>query len=122
MDRIKKYKEIGEKFRISYANRFEEGEYRKRIQFMQGGKLHKCQFRYTGRNKEAVFDRLPTAVLLSEDENGCIFEVETYGRGIMMWLLSQGSNVEVLEPKSFRDRMKRELLEMLSKYNSDMEN
>lgn len=116
IDRIKNYKEIGERFKIAYAKRFEEGEYRKRIQFMQGGMLHKCQFRYTGRNKEAVFDRLPTAVLISENEEGCVFEVETYGRGIMMWLLSQGKNVEVLKPKDFREKMKREIQEMLDKY------
>lgn len=121
IDRIKKHKEIGLKFRTVYSNRFEEGEFRKRVQFMYAGNLHKCTFRYTGRNKEAVFDRLPTAVLKSEDENGSVFEVETYGRGIMMWLLSQGTNVEVLGPESFRNRMKREIFEMLSKYESDTE-
>lgn len=120
MDRIKQYKEIGVKFTSSYANRFEEGEYRKRVQFMQAGNLHKCRFRYTGRNKEAVFDRLPTAILLSEEENGCIFEAETYGRGIMMWLLSQGTNVEVLWPESFRERMKQELQDMIRKYETDI--
>ena len=120
IDRIAKYKEIGQKSKATYANRFEEGEFRKRVQFMQAGKLHKCRFRYTGRNNEAVFDRLPTAMLVSEDENGCVFEVETYGRGVMMWLLSQGANVEVLWPESFRERMKKELSEMLSKYGSDM--
>lgn len=116
IDRIKKQKDIGVKFKVVYANRFEEGEYRKRIHFMQAGKLHKCRFCYKGRNKEAVFDRFPTAVLLSENDTGCVFEVETYGRGIMMWLLSQGANVVVLEPESFRERMKQELQEMLSLY------
>lgn len=116
IDRIKKYRVTGEKFKIPYASRFEEGEFRKRIQFMYAGSLHNCQFRYTGRNKEAVFDRLPTAVLISEDDSGYVFEVETYGRGIMMWLLSQGPNVEVLKPESFRERMKQEILTMLSNY------
>ena len=116
IDRIKKQRNIGLKFKIAYANRFEEGEYRKRIHFMQAGNLHKCRFYYKGRNKEAVFDRFPTAILISEDEKGCIFEVETYGRGIMMWLLSQGANAVVLEPKSFRERMKQELQEMLDGY------
>lgn len=116
IDRINGYKAIGEKFKTPYANRFEEGEYRKRVQFMYAGNLHKCQFRYTGRNKEAVLDRLPTAELKYEDDKGYVFEVETYGRGIMMWLLSQGTNAEVLGPESFRERMKRELQEMLEKY------
>lgn len=117
IDRIKQYKEIGTKFKIPYANRFEEGEFRKKVQFMYPGSLQRCRFRYTGRNKEAVFDRLPTAVLLSEDESGAVFEVEVYGLGIMMWLLSQGANVEVLGPESFREKVKEEVEEMLGKYN-----
>ena len=119
IDRIKKYKRIGIKFKIPYANRFEEGEFRKKVQFMYAGKLQRCRFRYTGRNKEAVFDRLPTAELLSDDESGAVFEVEVYGRGIMMWLLSQGTNVEVLGPETFREKMRKEIEEMLNKYKTD---
>ncbi len=116
IDRIIRYRATGEKFKTPYANRFEEGEYRKRVQFMYAGNLHKCQFRYSGRNKEAVYDRLPTAELKYEDDNGYVFEVETYGRGIMMWLLSQGTNATVLGPESFRERMKQELQDMLENY------
>ena len=39
LDRIKKLKLLDEKFHIPYSSRFEEGEFRKRIQFMYGGKL-----------------------------------------------------------------------------------
>lgn len=116
IDRINNFKEIGLKYKNIYSTRFEEGEYRKRVQFMYAGSPQKCRFRYTGRNKEAVLDRLPTAELISEDETGCIFEAETYGRGIMMWLLSQGTNVEVLGPESFRERMRREVREMVERY------
>ena len=44
IDRIKQYKVLDERFRIPYANKFEEGEFRKRIQFMYGGKLQKVRF------------------------------------------------------------------------------
>ena len=50
LDRIRSFKELGEKFRIPYTDRFEEGEFRKRVQFMFPGDLIKLQFRYTGRN------------------------------------------------------------------------
>ena len=39
IDRIKNYKSLDIKFRVSYMNRFEEDEFRKRIQFMYAGKL-----------------------------------------------------------------------------------
>jgi len=37
--RIKKMTVLDERFHIPYNSRFEEGEFRKRIQFMYGGKL-----------------------------------------------------------------------------------
>ena len=116
LDRIKEYREIGEKFRIVYASRFEEGEFRKRVQFMFPGKLMKLQFRYTGSSVEAILDRLPTAKIISQEETGYIIEAEVYGNGILMWLLSQGSRVEVLKPESMREEMKKVLTEMLGKY------
>lgn len=115
IDRIREYREIGEKFRIAYANRFEEGEFRKKVQFMFPGNLTKIQFKYTGRNVEAILDRLPTAEA-KESENGYVITAEVYGRGILMWLLSQGNTVEVLRPQSLRDEMKKIIMGMLEKY------
>ena len=116
IDRIKSYRKVGEKFKIPYASRFEEGEFRKRIQFMYAGELIKLQFRYIGDSVEAVLDRLPTAKVINEDESGSIIEAEVFGKGILMWLLSQGTMVEVLKPDSLRQEMKDTLLEILNKY------
>ena len=62
IDRIKRLKVLDEHFHIPYSSRFEEGEFRKRIQFMYGGKLQRVKFKYTGDNVESVLDRLPTAI------------------------------------------------------------
>ena len=64
LDRIKKLKLLDEKFHIPYSSRFEEGEFRKRIQFMYGGKLQKVKFEYSGTDVDAVLDRLPTARII----------------------------------------------------------
>ena len=116
IDRIKNYKHLDEKFRVSYSNRFEEGEFRKRIQFMYAGKLEKIQLKFYGANPEPILDRLPTARVIEQYENECIIEAEVYGKGIMMWLLSQGDKVEVLKPESMREEMKNVLLDMLKLY------
>jgi predicted DNA-binding transcriptional regulator YafY len=108
---------LGEKFKIPYANRFEEGEFRKRVQFMYAGELVKLQFRYSGNSIEAILDRLPTARVLSEDKDGCVVEAEVYGKGVLMWLLSQGDMVEILKPDSYRSEMKELLEQMLKKYS-----
>ena len=100
IDRIKKLKVLNEKFHIPYASRFEEGEFRKRVQFMYGGKLQKIKFKYCGNDIDAVLDRLPTAQVL--DENNGVYTVmaEVFGKGIDMWLRSQGNFVCVCEGDS----------------------
>jgi hypothetical protein len=88
---------LKERFRIPYKDRFEEGEFRKRIQFMYGGKLQRVKFRYSGANIEAVLDRLPTAKVLSEEDGVYTVTAEAFGTGIDMWLRSQGTAVELLQ-------------------------
>lgn len=97
IDRIKEYAVTDRHFNVPYQNRFEEGEFRKRVQFMYGGKLQKIKFWYKGPSVEAVLDRLPTAKIEQQNENGYLISAEVFGKGINMWLRSQGDMVEVVE-------------------------
>lgn len=97
LDRIKKLKLLDEKFHIPYSSRFEEGEFRKRIQFMYGGKVQKVKFEYSGTDVDAVLDRLPTARIIREEDGRYVIEAEVFGKGIEMWLRSQGDTVTLLE-------------------------
>ena len=97
IDRIRSLNILEKRFYIPYSNRFEEGEFRKRIQFMYGGKLKKVKFRYTGTDIEAILDRLPTAKILNEEDGAYIVTEEVFGFGIDMWLRSQRSYVELLQ-------------------------
>lgn len=93
IDRIKSFRVLDEHFQVPYANRFEEGEFRKRVQFMYGGKLEHVKFRYTGPSIEAVLDRLPTAQV-KEVPGGWEVTAEVFGKGIDMWLKSQGDYIQ----------------------------
>ncbi len=97
IDRIKEYAVTDRHFNVPYQNRFEEGEFRKRVQFMYGGKLQKIKFWYKGPSVEAVLDRLPTAKIEQQNENGYLISAEVFGKGIDMWLRSQGDMVEMVE-------------------------
>ena len=97
IDRIKQYKIFEDKFHIPYTSRFEEGEFRKRIQFMYGGKLQRVKFRYFGDSIEAILDRLPTAKILNEEDGVFTISAEVFGSGIDMWLRSQGDLIELME-------------------------
>ena len=97
IDRIRKLKVLDEHFHIPYKDRFEEGEFRKRIQFMYGGKLRKIKFQYFGDSIEAVLDRLPTAEVLGEKDGVYTVSAEVFGDGIDMWIRSQGPYVKLLD-------------------------
>jgi hypothetical protein len=94
IDRIKSLSVLDERFYIPYSSRFEEGEFRKRIQFMYGGKLQKVKFKYLGNDVDAILDRLPTAKILNEDEGVYTISAEVFGKGIDMWVRSQGEAIK----------------------------
>lgn len=96
IDRIEELQVLDEHFKIPYANRFEEGEFRKRIQFMYGGKLRKIRFKCKEESIEAILDRLPTAKILKEENGVYIVEAEVFGKGVDMWVRSQGDGIKII--------------------------
>ena len=102
IDRIQSLKVLDEKFHVPYSSRFEEGDFRKKIQFMYGGKLRKIRFKYSGYSVESVLDRLPTAKIEkeepSEDGKRKIYTIsaEVFGDGIDMWIRSQGERITLV--------------------------
>lgn len=96
IDRIKSFEVSDKHFDIPYKDRFEEGEFRKRIQFMYGGKLRRIKFLYSGKNVESVLDRLPTAKITDRTDEGYIISAEVFGDGVDMWLRSQGNMVKLI--------------------------
>ncbi len=95
IDRMENLKFTGEKFSIPYRDRFSDGEFRKRIQFMYSGDLKRVTFEYSGV-LEAILDRLPTARVINEKDGVYTITAESYGDGIYMWLRSQGDLVKIL--------------------------
>lgn len=96
IDRINGFKILEDHFPVPYRDRFEEGEFRKRVQFMTGGKLRKIKFKYYGNSLEAVLDKIPTAQVIDEIEKGYLISAEVFGNGIDKWILSQGKDVEMV--------------------------
>lgn len=96
IDRINGFKVLEDHFPVPYRDRFEEGEFRKRVQFMTGGRLKKIKFKYYGNSLEAVLDKIPTAQVIDEIEKGYLISAEVFGNGIDKWILSQGKDVELV--------------------------
>jgi len=96
IDRIKNLKVLDARFNIPHNSRFQEGEFRKRVQFMYGGKLQRIKFEYSGESIDAILDKLPTAKVIKEENGIYTVSAEVFGKGIDMWLRSQGDLVKVL--------------------------
>ena len=91
LDRISKFTVTKDTFDIPYKDRFEEGQFRKRVQFMYTGKLHRAKFVYTGKDIDAILDRLPTAKAVRQPDGSWLVEAEVYGeKGFKQWLDGQG--------------------------------
>ena len=67
------------------------------MQFMYGGKLQKVKFRYKGYDVNAILDRLPTAEIIEEQDDVYTIRAEVFGKGIDMWLRSQGDAIEIIK-------------------------
>ena len=117
IDRIDSLQVLQEHFKIPYADRFEEGEFRKRVQFMYGGRLQRLQFEYMGPSIEAVLDRLPTARILWEEAGKYFIQAEVFGEGSKMWFLSQGDKVKIISPDKFAEEIQNEISAMQLIYN-----
>ena len=96
VDRISGVTPTGESFSIPYAKRFEEGEFRKRVQFMYSGPLKTILFTFSGPSLEAILDRIPTAQIINREDGVTTIKAECYGDGVLMWLRTQGDYVKIL--------------------------
>ena len=98
VDRIKEIKLLNEHFRLPpYEERFQEGEFRKRVQFMYGGRLRRLKFKYKGNSPESILDKLPTAEIIKKEDDGLIIQAEVFGDGVDKWIQSQGDYITVLK-------------------------
>jgi predicted DNA-binding transcriptional regulator YafY len=114
VDRIQTLEVTDEQFSVDYKERFQEGAYKNRNQFMFGGEPQNVEFIYSGPSIEAVQDKLPTARVVRNEDGRYTVRAETFGKGILMWLLSQGSKVEVLAPASLREDWLKESRKILA--------
>lgn len=118
VDRIVGVIEHRRTFELTKDVDFDEGNLRNKVQFMYAGKPQKIKFEYSGESLQAVLDRIPTAVVLSLENNKAVIEAEVFGNGIKHYLLGQGRRVKALEPVEFVEDMKHELKAMLARYEA----
>ena len=117
IDRIRSIIEHREKYVLDQSNDFDEGELREKNQFMFPGDPVQITFEFSGLSLQSVLDRLPTARVIERNGDKSTVTAEVnYGRGLIMYLLSQGSWIKVLSPQPLIDDMKGEIQKMAQHY------
>ena len=81
---------------------------------MYGGVPQTVEFTYSGPAIESVLDRLPTAEVSRSEDGSYTVKAETFGKGILMWLLSQGSYIKVLKPQELREQWLNEVKHIMA--------
>ncbi len=117
IDRIVGIVEHRQHFVLDKKYDFDEGELREKIQFMFYGENRKIRFEYSGFSVQSILDKLPTAKIIDKVGEVKIIEAETFGKGINVFLLSQGSSVKALYPPEFVEEMREEINNMYKIYN-----
>lgn len=81
------------------------------------GKLQTIRFEFTGPSVQAVLDKIPTAKIIEREGRKYLIEAEVYGKGIKMWLLSQGTWIRVLAPAELVEEIKEDICALYSMYS-----
>ena len=98
VDRIVEFKVLNEKYTsIFYKTRFQEGEFRKQVQFMTGGKLRNLKINCLSYLVEALLDKIPTAKIEKKNGDTYLISAKVYGNGINRWMFGQEGIIEVIE-------------------------
>ncbi len=120
IDRIQEMKLLDERYQVQESKRFKEGEYRRRIQFMYGGRLHHLKLLVRDFALEAVCDKLSTAQVTpwGKDDYDYLVEAELFGDGILMWLMGQGDGVKLIAPDDLVNKLQDKVTKLVAMYGS----
>ncbi|MDT2864240.1 helix-turn-helix transcriptional regulator [Vagococcus carniphilus] len=119
LDRFLFFKTTNQKYEIPYKEKLEETKLREKMLFMYSGKEKDFTFKYTGI-VEAALDKFPNSkVIETYKDSSVLIKATAHDTGTIMWLLSQGSRVEVVHPPSLIKDIRNEIAKMNSIYNVD---
>lgn len=119
LDRFKNIRPIKNYFHLSRNQRLEDGTIRMKSHLMYGGNEVTFTFRFWGI-VEAAIDYLPTAKVIKQySDNSVLIEASGFDKGMIMWILSQGSKIKVESPPSFVEKMHEEITLMQALYSKN---
>lgn len=109
VDRIGSFNITDEQYSEELYKAYNAGKMRNCLQFMYAGELLNVKVRCNKQAEEAFKDRLPNHWLIKDEGEYKVYGARVFGEGFVKWALSQGCNMEILEPQHIRERLKIEI-------------
>lgn len=116
VDRIESFNVTDEQYSEELYKTYNAGKMRNCLQFMYAGELLNVKGRCKNQAAEAFKDRLPNHWLIKDEGEYKVYGARVFGEGFVKWALSQGCNMEILEPRQLRERVKSEVDKMYDLY------
>ncbi|KRN96750.1 WYL domain-containing protein [Companilactobacillus kimchiensis] len=120
LDRFQDINPTGHAVNIPYANRPNEGKMINETFLLNGGNYIHYKFRYKA-SQHVTLDNVPNSHISKDDDpeqpNITTVEGDLYSQGALLWVMSQGTQVEVLEPESLIKAVKERLKDTLKIYD-----
>ncbi len=124
IDRMHKIEITDEKSRhfsevSDYTAGFDVSDYTNRLFSMYGGEFEEISLRCDKKLTEQVVDRFSERIFVRDvSETHFSFTVKAaVSEGLVGWILSYGTSIEVVSPKSLRERVKLRAKEIFDVYN-----
>lgn len=116
IDRIEKIQISGEYFSEYLYDKYNVGEMKNSIKFMQAGKLLKVKIKCRKTILDAMKDHMPNAKITDMNDDYAEFEAMVFKGGFIKWILSQQDNIELLEPEDMRREIREEAEKIVGMY------
>lgn len=119
IDRIDSFTDTKERYDDKLYLKYNTGSMRNCLQFMYAGELLTVKIKCKNCAVEILKDRLPNHLLLEDKGDYKIFSVKIFGNGFIIWALSQGDNIEILEPQKLREKIMSKIQKLNQIYFND---
>ncbi|MFC6180253.1 helix-turn-helix transcriptional regulator [Lactiplantibacillus daowaiensis] len=104
------------KLKLRYDRKLDAGEFTNKTYLLSGGDELTYTFRYWAHPQTAL-DRLPHSKIVKRYADGSVaIRADSFEQGTLLWLLSQGSQVQVLTPPRLVETVRQELTRALRFY------
>lgn len=115
-DRIESFQLTLRTFDSLVIENYKKMDLKKHLKYMQAGERRDVLLWCEKGAFENLLDTFEKYEVIESQEDGAVVKINIFQDGFIQWVLGQGENILVLEPKSLQEEIKIKLKSLLEKY------